>query len=197
MEDHRKKKVDVWRLVAQDIQAVGFCKSIDLESLRKKAEEKWRNLLKSHKDVRDSKKATGSRRKDFRYYKEMEEIVVKRHDINPPVVSGNGCAKLSTIVSTSKPQEATQPDEEVESELDDSIQNISLPSTSQPSTPSARRRRDKRAQKTEDEDKALAFLKELEATRKEEARVREENRNKRAEERNNLFREFLNILKDK
>ena len=52
--------------------AAGVCKSFELELLRKKAEEKWRNLIKSHKDVKESKKATGDRRKDFRYYHELE-----------------------------------------------------------------------------------------------------------------------------
>ena len=54
-------------------------------------ESKWRSLLKSHKDVRDNKKRTGAKRKSFRFYQEIEEIIAKRHDINPPFTGGSGC----------------------------------------------------------------------------------------------------------
>ena len=40
-----------------------------------KVESKWRTLVKAHKEIVDSKKKTGERRKTFRYFDELEEIL--------------------------------------------------------------------------------------------------------------------------
>ena len=50
---------------------------------------KCRSLIQSHKQVWDNNSKSGRKRKSFEYYNEMEEVVAKRHNINPPVVGGS------------------------------------------------------------------------------------------------------------
>lgn len=53
-----------------------------------KVECKWRNLLQSHKDIRDNRQKTGQKRKTFQYCEEIESIVSKRHGIHPTCLGG-------------------------------------------------------------------------------------------------------------
>ena len=54
-----------------------------------KVENKWRSLVQSHKDIKDSKKKTGEKRKTFQYHERLENILSKRHDIQPPFTSSS------------------------------------------------------------------------------------------------------------
>ena len=83
LEDPKTRKKDIWYKIARRLHAANYDYS------QNKVESKWRSLLKSHKDIRDNRKKTGSRRKIFQFYKRIEPIVAKRHDINPPFVAGS------------------------------------------------------------------------------------------------------------
>ncbi len=83
LEDPKSRKKDIWYKISRRLHAANYDYS------QNKVESKWRSLLKSHKDIRDNRKKTGSRRKSFQFYKRIESIVAKRHDINPPFVAGS------------------------------------------------------------------------------------------------------------
>ena len=55
-----------------------------------------RNLISSHQAILLNKNKTGAGRKSFQFFEEMNEILRKRHDINPPFASGSGCTATST-----------------------------------------------------------------------------------------------------
>ena len=46
-------------------------------------ESKWQNSLHSHEEIRRNNSLTGRKRKTFQYFQEIEEIVIKGHDIYP------------------------------------------------------------------------------------------------------------------
>ena len=94
MESTRHKNAHVWLKISKEIEQAGY-KAKDLAN---KASQKWRNLLKAHKKAVDNKKKTGRGRKDFEYFKEMEDVVGRRHDIIPP---NNGWIRLPQIANHS------------------------------------------------------------------------------------------------
>jgi hypothetical protein len=57
------------------------------QNIRQLAEQKWRNLCKAYKTYLANRKATGRGRKSFLYFKEMDDLLGKRHDIAPPIVT--------------------------------------------------------------------------------------------------------------
>ena len=132
-----------------------------------KVENKWRSLVQSHKDIKDSKKKTGEKRKTFQYHERLENILSKRHDIQPPFTS-------SSLDNNEEDKTSTSSEESKSSSI------------------SAVKRRGKRKQATNN-DTVIQALKDIEKIRKLERDEREE----RAQERNALLREFLNILKEK
>ena len=218
MEDRRKKRSDTWDKICKSMLESG----VTMPNLRLKVEQKWRNLMKSHKNIIQNRKTTGKQRKDFQFFAEIEDIVAKRHDINPPLVAGSGCSKLSEAAQcvasrprTSSPK-STRPSNEEEEDISlfgdvsgiseqasTSQPSTSQPSTSQPSTSqrstskSAERRRKKRKIEAEEDDvqmQTLQFLKDMEKSRREEAERREENRERREELKMKLLEKLVNSL---
>ena len=84
-----RKKI-VWKEITQKMVSMGH------NITQNKIECKWRNLFSSHQAILLNKNKTGARRKSFQFFEEMNEILRKRHDINPPFVSGSGCTATST-----------------------------------------------------------------------------------------------------
>lgn len=82
MEDPRRKKKDVWKIITEGLNIAGFKFS------QNQVEGKWRSLIASHKALRDNKTKTGQKRKTFQYYERISDILSKRHDINPSFLSG-------------------------------------------------------------------------------------------------------------
>ena len=48
-----------------------------------KFENKWRSLVQSHKDIKDSKKKTGEKRKTFLYHERLENSSLKDMTFSP------------------------------------------------------------------------------------------------------------------
>uniref|UniRef100_A0A8W8NVX5 Myb-like domain-containing protein n=1 Tax=Magallana gigas TaxID=29159 RepID=A0A8W8NVX5_MAGGI len=95
LEDPRKKKKDTWKKITAALNEAGY------KYVQNKVEGKWRSLLASHKDLSLNKKKTGQKRKTFQYFEKIDNIISKRHDINPPFTSGSSLqnqkeAKFST-----------------------------------------------------------------------------------------------------
>ena len=67
-----------------------------------KVENKWRSLVQPHKDIKDSKKKTGEKRKTFLGYERLENISSKRHDIQPPSTSSSLDENEEDETSTSR-----------------------------------------------------------------------------------------------
>jgi hypothetical protein len=161
MEDTRKKNNDTWNKIAKEMIRLGFT----MPNMRQRAEQKWRNLCKAYKGILLNRKATGRGRKTFLYFKEMDDLLGKRHDIAPPVLGGNGC---DPITIESLPSSAVP-----------SCSSAEIPSTPPPPSitslspsASAQKRREKRKFEAEEDDvsvQTLKFLKEVEASRKLEA----------------------------
>ncbi|XP_056016676.1 uncharacterized protein LOC125672222 isoform X2 [Ostrea edulis] len=82
-ENPRKKKKDVWREITEKLNEAGF----DFSQL--KVENKWRSLVQSHKDIKNNKKKTGEKRRTFPHFERLDNILSKRHDINPPFTSSS------------------------------------------------------------------------------------------------------------
>ncbi|XP_048770690.1 uncharacterized protein LOC125676862 isoform X2 [Ostrea edulis] len=83
MEDPRKKKKDIWKLITQGLKNGGF------EFSQTKVEGKWRSLIASHKTLRDNKTKTGQKRKTFQHFERIDAILAKRHDVHPLLLSGS------------------------------------------------------------------------------------------------------------
>ena len=110
----------MWGKIAVQMVRGGFDPGYD----KKRCQQKWRNLLRQYKKYKANRKSSGRGRKTFSFYKEMDEVVGRRHDIVLPVLGGNGCNNLEPSSST------LQSDER---------QGLSLPSGSSlinPSSPS-------------------------------------------------------------
>ena len=168
MESTSTKKKDVWLKISHRMKEAGFECSVP------KMEAKWRNLVKSHKTLIDNKKHTGSKRKTFQYFEEMAEILMKRHDINPPVIGGSGISKV------------VQEDTAETLESSDGERKKS-------NTPSAKKRRVARCSGKEGNEAILEFLKEIETQRKKEQQERE-RRSERAERRDRLLERLIEKL---
>ena len=89
MESRKIKKKDVWRKITAAMNKRG-CHVTSTN-----VENKWNSLLKSHKKITTNKNGTESKRKTFQYFEEMEMILAKRHDTNPPYVDGSRVAAAS------------------------------------------------------------------------------------------------------
>lgn len=83
LEDPRRKKKDVWKIITEGLNIAGFKFS------QNQVEGKWRSLIASHKTLQDNKTKTGQKRKTLQYYERISAILSKRHDINPSFLSGN------------------------------------------------------------------------------------------------------------
>ena len=164
-DNPRKKKKDVWREITKKLNDAGY------EFTQLKVENKWLSLVQSYKDIKDSKKKTGEKRKTFQYHERLENILSKRHDIQPPFTS-------SSLDNNEEDKTSTSSEESKSSSI------------------SAVKRRGKRKQATNN-DTVIQALKDIEKIRKLERDEREKKREERAQERNALLREFLNILKEK
>ncbi len=107
MEDRRTKKKEVWQKMTKLMTKRGYNVSTY------QVENKWNNLVKSHKDIQSNKRTSGGKRKTFQYFKEMDEILLKRHDINPPFTDGTKTSNHSTskryAMKASKPPMTTRP----------------------------------------------------------------------------------------
>lgn len=58
-ENPRKKKKDVWREITEKLNEAGY------EFSQLKVENKWRSLVQSHKNLKDSKKNNRGEKKNF------------------------------------------------------------------------------------------------------------------------------------
>lgn len=90
MEDPRRKKKDVWKIITEGLNIAGFKFS------QNQVEGKWKSLIASHKALRDNKTKTGEKRKTFQYYERISDILSKRHDINPSFLSALMCVHLKS-----------------------------------------------------------------------------------------------------
>ena len=88
MESNRCKKKAVWVKISRTMR------DSDCHFSSKQCEQKWRNLMRAYKKVLDNKRQTGGKRHEFAYFNLMDEALGKRHDINPPIRAGNGCAPV-------------------------------------------------------------------------------------------------------
>ena len=94
MESSTTKKKDIWNTIATKMNEAGYIFS------KNKVESKWKSLVKSHKKILDNKQQTGGKRKSFQFFQKMSDILSKRHDINPPLLVGNGVTPKKTKYST-------------------------------------------------------------------------------------------------
>lgn len=171
-------------------------------------EGKWRSLLASHKDLSLNKKKTGQKRKTFQYFEKIDNIISKRHDINPPFTSGSSLqnqkeAKFSTKQLDKNMNSCTsigctiQTDEDSSTmSTSDSGKNANENTETLSKTTTAQRREN---WKINNENKSgnvlVEYLKEIEKQRKEEYKERERKRDLRAQEKNVIMRELLEIMK--
>lgn len=173
MENGLTKKKLVWKAITQELHNLGHFFP------QNKVECKWRYLVAQYQKFIQNKKTTGGKRITFLYFDAMDNILSKRHDIKPPMVTGTGCVAQAFSSQQQKRSEV----------------NRSATDEGEGESPSTDAKRKKRKSEEKEADSAmLTFLKEMELSRKEESQKREENREKRAQERNNLLKEFLNIM---
>ena len=180
MEDPRKKKKDVWSEIAKQLS-----KTMKANFSREKVEYKWRNLIKSHKDIKLNKSRTGQKRKSFQYFKEIEDILSKRHDINPPFLTGNN---VPTIVTTPEHVNTETGSTGAANDRSSPVKTFSA------KTPFSVHKKKKVSTKRDDE--LLTFLREMQEDSKRQFAEREQNKNERARKRNEIMREFLEHLKN-
>lgn len=206
MEDPRKKKKDIWKLITQGLKNGGF------EFSQTKVEGKWRSLIASHKTLRDNKTKTGQKRKTFQHFERIDAILAKRHDVHPLLLSGSDVntstatvTKFSTKVDHSL-LESKEEENDFKGDTDSStsdkerVASETSPENSRKSTSaSACRRREKRkfASTSESGTKLIEVVLEMEKQRKIEREERERKRDERAKEKNDLLRQFLEIMKNK
>ena len=139
----------------------------------KQVDQKWQNLLMSHKKIMINKAKTVGRRKTFQYFESMDNIVHKRHDINPPYVAGSGVRETTPPPPPSKtlkmaPISASSPKSSIEFS-DDDEDVLEAPSAILSTSASAIRRRQIRKVKAEENDsqlQTLSFLKDIQQERK-------------------------------
>ena len=206
LEDPRKKKKDIWKVITEKMNSKGHMYS------QNKVESKWRSLLKSHKDVRDNKKRTGAKRKSFRFYQEIEEIIAKRHDINPPFTGGSGCplpkesdkddcSKTGSDVSTNleqQPKSRGADENEKDSPFSsDNVDDLDASSSKLSGTKGAIRKREnrKRCREPDVPSQMLEFLKEAEEKRIELYRERQKERREQDAAKIELLKEIVSSLK--
>lgn len=201
LKDPREKKKDTWRKITAALNEAGY------KYVQNKVEGKWRSLLASHKDLSLNKKKTGQKRKTFQYFEKIDNIISKRHDINPPFTSGSSLqnqkeAKFSTkqldknvigctsIGFTIQTDEYTMSNSESGKHANENTETLSKSTT-------ARRRRENRKMNNENNsgNVLVEYLKEIEKQRKEEYKERERKRDQRAQEKNDIMRELLEIMK--
>lgn len=146
-------------------------------------EGKWRSLLASHKDLSLNKKKTGQKRKTFQYFEKIDNIISKRHDINPPFTSGSSLqnqkeAKFSTKQLDKNMNSCTsigctiQTDEDISTtSTSDSGKNANENTETLSKTTTARRRRENRKMNINENKSGnvlVEYLKEIEKQKKEE-----------------------------
>lgn len=188
-ENPLNKKKEIWRNITTELVKLGHKYS------QNKVESKFRSMVRSHNAVRQNKKKTGAKRKTFQYYPQMEQLLAKRHDINPPFVSGSSVPEPSTSkpdTTPQKPSEKPVGERSITSSESEGDSSLVLSETK-----NAKRKRQKRARQSKNSsEESLQLLREMEEQRIEDNRQREVNRDRRAKARDDLMREFLNILKN-
>lgn len=183
MEDPRRKKKDVWKIITKGINIAGFKFS------QNQVEGKWRSLIASHKALRDNKTKTGQKRKTFQYYERISDILSKRYDINPSFLSGTDVCTSQEL----KPDtESSTSDTEMKATETGKVNGRKSFSAS-----ACRRREKKKLDASESGTKLVELVLQLEKQRKTEREEREKRRDERAKEKNDLIRQFLEILKNK
>ena len=175
LESNSFRKKDVWQKIMMKMHDEGFKYSVT------KIESKWRNLVKSHKQIIDNKKKTGGKRKNFQYFEEINDILSKRHDINPTSVCGSGL-KLNSLS---------------EKERDETLDDTSTDngSTNLSQTVSAKKRRENRRKlENSTQQQTLDLLKCMEEQRRIEYEERERKQEERAERRDRLLQKLIDKL---
>lgn len=173
LENPSNKKKHIWKIITETMQAKGYCfKQSTVES-------KWRNLLQSHKDVRNNNSKSGKKRKTFQYFDNIEEIVAKRHDINPVFLAGSHCQDTQVT-----PRKVVY---RAHKETDETSNDDTSPSTSKSTK---RKRKSEAAQDTGQQ--LLEFIKEKEERLMQYREEKERRKDERAKDRNDLLRELIN-----
>ena len=130
----------------------------------------------------------------FHYYEEMENIMAKRHDFNPPVLAGTGVLPAKTRTGSVAENAASVCDNTDESDSDEDEEKRKIKSVGQGKTYSSRLSLKPRPRNNQS-DPFIAALEKLEEQRKKENEEKERKRNERAEARNKLLKDFLKALK--
>lgn len=69
LKSQKKKRKQVWQDIANELA------SNHIEKSSTKCESKWRNLLRTYKNVKDSSKSTGRGASRFHFFNLIDEIV--------------------------------------------------------------------------------------------------------------------------
>ncbi|XP_062567659.1 uncharacterized protein LOC134229893 isoform X1 [Saccostrea cucullata] len=129
LENPRNKKKDIWKKITAELNEAGY------KYVQSKVEGKWRSLLASHKDLSLNKKRTGQKRKTFQYFEKIDNIIAKRHDINPPFTSESSKqkeTKFSTKVDKNMTSCTSSQTDEESSTVSNDISSFSPSSTDTP-----------------------------------------------------------------
>ena len=176
LESNSFRKKDVWQKIMMKMHDAGFKYSVT------KIESKWRNLVKSHKQIIDNKKKTDGKRRNFQYFEEINDILSKRHDINPTSVCGLRL-KLNSLSEKERDEET----------LDDTSTDNGSTNLSQ--TVSAKKRRENRRKlENSTQQQTLDLLKRMEEQRRIEYEERERKQEERAERRDRLLQKLIDKL---
>lgn len=176
------KKRTVWDRIVRALHELGH------NFTRNSVECKWHYLVKCYNRVKTNKKTTGQNRKTFQIFHQMDEVLSKHHDINPPVVSGSGCVEnvfsehTKNLTSSKRSSASCATD-------DDSSENETSLTLS--GSKAAKRRRKNRQKSKDSSNDLLEFLRETEQQRKEEAQKRDEGKERRHQEKTQLLRDCL------
>jgi hypothetical protein len=205
MENTKIKKKNVWRKICDQMKNIGY--NVTQQQVR----NKWANLLNSHKQIRDNRKKTGSNRKTFQYFEQIEQIVHKRHDINPPFLAGSGVQNFLLLDSDSYKKVATvkyvvkpKPSNRVQIKRNDDADeesgifghdNLSHEQTAALFQPHrSHKRRGQAVPENSSNVEILEFLKDMNSDRKKQQEDKEKAHDKRAKERNDILRSILDKL---
>lgn len=201
MEDPLKKKIRVFTKITEKLNnQIGSSYTVN------QVQCKWNYLVRKYSKVKAENSKTGQARKDFPFAEELDRILSKRHDINPPIVSGNSVvAKVFSNPSKMEPEKPSETEPEMydeETSDDFSAAGASRPTKRLSTSRAATRRRENRqkkkemAEKVEEED-PIRVLIEMEKQKMEDRKKSEEAKAESRREKNDLLKAILNKLPDK
>ncbi|CAL8370555.1 unnamed protein product [Boreogadus saida] len=74
-----------------------------------KVARKWLTLVQGYKKVKDHNASTGRGPGRFQFFKEMEELLGGHHDVDPPVLAGDGHGVVVRRPDALMPNETPRP----------------------------------------------------------------------------------------